>query len=185
MGPIAATLLFYLDPERAYAGLVRIHDQFDMHSVFQPGFPGLLEGIYIQERLLEVLMPDVYKSFEKHMISSTSYATKWYITLFANSVPFQTQLRIWDVYFLEGRDVIVVAAVAILWALKDYLASPHATFETILSLLSSFFVPEDEDAMLSWVRTTLENKAIRAEMAKWRKSWKELVATGKDGTALL
>lgn len=46
------------------------------------------------------------------MISTTSYATKWYITLFANSVPFQTQLRLWDAFLLEGRDVFILTAVA-------------------------------------------------------------------------
>jgi len=185
MGPIAATLLSYLDPEHAYTGLIRIHDQYDMHSVFKPGFPGLLESIYVQERLLEILMPEVYKSFQRHMISSTSYATKWYITLFANSVPFQTQLRIWDAFLLEGRDVIIVFAVAILWSLKAYLASPQASFETILSLLSSYFVPEDEDALLTWVQSTLGNKQIRSQLTQWRKSWKSLVATGQDRNVLI
>jgi hypothetical protein len=52
------------------------------------------------------------------MISSTSFVAKWYITLFANSFPFQTQLRIWDAFLLEGPDVIVVAAISIVWALK-------------------------------------------------------------------
>ena len=52
------------------------------------------------------------------MISTTSYATKWYITLFANSVPFQTQLRIWDAFLLEGYDVFVAVAVAIVWVYR-------------------------------------------------------------------
>jgi USP6 N-terminal-like protein len=52
------------------------------------------------------------------MISTTAYAVKWYITLFANTVSYQTQLRLWDVYFLEGKDVLVLMAVAILWAFK-------------------------------------------------------------------
>jgi hypothetical protein len=82
MGPIAATLLFYFNAEvsvcspfvlqyvsntsftqRAYADVVRIHDEYGMHSMFQPGFPGLLEAIYVQERLVERIMPAVYKSF--------------------------------------------------------------------------------------------------------------------------
>lgn len=123
-----------------------------MHTIFQPGFPGLLEAIYIQERLIEMLMPAVYKSFvrghfsidrdipfiilmtqEKHMISSTSYTTKWYITLFANTVPFQTQLRIWDAFLLEGRDVIIVVAVAIIWDLKG--AFDRFTQQLILIVL--------------------------------------------------
>jgi len=118
MGPIAATLLCYFDPERTYAAIVRLHDAYSMHDIFSPGFPGLLEAIYVQERLTEQMMPEVYSAFKKHMISTTSYATKWYITLFANSVPFQTQLRLWDAFLLEGPDLFVAVAVAIVWVYR-------------------------------------------------------------------
>lgn len=49
--------------QRAYSLLVRLHDDYGMHSIFAPGFPGLLEAFYVQERLMEHLMPDVYQSF--------------------------------------------------------------------------------------------------------------------------
>lgn len=55
---------------------------------------------------------------KKNLIATTSYATKWYITLFSNTVPFHTQLRIWDALFLEGPDVLVVLAVAIIWGYR-------------------------------------------------------------------
>ncbi|TFK68231.1 RabGAP/TBC [Pluteus cervinus] len=185
MGPIAATLLCYFEPERVYASLVRLHDSYSLHSIFSPGFPGLLEAIYVQERIMEQMMPDVYAAFKKHIISTTSYATKWYITLFTNSVPFQTQLRLWDVFLLEGADVFVAVAVAIVWVYRDNITSNSANFETVLSLLSSFFVPEDEDVFLSWIEKTLGDKKLRSSMRKWREDWKALVAAGTDGTALL
>jgi hypothetical protein len=118
MGPIAATLLCYFEPEKVYAALSRLHDTYNMHSIFSPGFPGLLQAIYVQERIMESKMPDVYAAFKKHMISTTSYATKWYITLFANSVPFQTQLRLWDVYLLEGEDLFSAVAISIVWVYR-------------------------------------------------------------------
>ena len=127
MGPIAATFLCYFEPERAYASLVLLHDSYAMHSIFSPGFPGLLEAIYVQERITEQLLPVVYGAFKKHMISTTSYATKWYITLFANSVPFQTQLRLWDAFLLEGHDLFVIVAVAIVWAYRGtYLIAVYS-----------------------------------------------------------
>jgi hypothetical protein len=61
------------------------------------------------------------------MISTSAYGTKWYITLFANSVPFATQLRLWDGFLLEGLDFLVVTAVAIIW---------HFQRELFLSLSS-------------------------------------------------
>ncbi|TFK56884.1 RabGAP/TBC [Heliocybe sulcata] len=185
MGPIAATLLCYFDPEKAYACLVRLHDSYEMHTIFQPGFPGLMESIYVQERIMQEMMPGVYEAFKKHMISTSSYATKWYITLFANSVPFQTQLRLWDVFLLEGYDIFVIVAISIVWVYRDHITSNSASFETVLSLLSSFFVPEDENALLSWISKVLDDRKLRTNMAQWRKDWKQLVATGQDGKALL
>lgn len=202
MGPIAATLLCYFEPEKVYAALSRLHDNYNMHTIFAPGFPGLLQAIYVQERIMESKMPDVYAAFKKHMISTTSYATKWYITLFANSVPFQTQLRLWDAYLLEGEDLFVAVAISIVWVYRgmslsiypvililiqpiDHITSSSANFETILSLLSSFFVPEDDDSLLSWIERMLGNKKLRLQMAQWRQDWVELVASGKDSEALL
>ncbi|KAG5643501.1 hypothetical protein DXG03_000742 [Asterophora parasitica] len=185
MGPIAATLLCYFDPERVYASLVRLHDAYSLHTVFSPGFPGLLEAIYVQERITELMMPDVFAAFKKHMISTTSYATKWYITLFSNSVPFQTQLRLWDAFLAEGYDVFIAVSVAIVWVYRDQITSATANFETVLSLLSSFFVPEDENTLLAWIGRMLGDKKLRTSMARWKEDWRGLVASGKDGAALL
>lgn len=200
MGPIAATLLCYFEPERVYASLVRLHDAYSLHTIFSPGFPGLLESIYVQERVTESMMPDVYKAFKRNMISTTSYATKWYITLFSNSVPFQTQLRMWDAFLLEGQDVFVAIAVAIVWVYRgcfhlialpaadcciDHITSTSANFETVLSLLSSFFIPADEDILMQWIGQALGNQTLRASMRQWRSDWRTLVIEGKEGNALL
>jgi len=185
MGPIAAMLLCYFEPERAYASLVHLHDAYHLHDIFSPGFPGLLESIYVQERIIEEMMPAVYMAFKKYTVSTTSYATKWYITLFANSIPFQTHLRLWDAFLLEGPDLFVIVAVSIIWTYRDHITADSANFETVLSLLSSFFVPEDEDAYVNWIAKVAENKKIRSEMQSWRAEWRELVASGKDGEALL
>ncbi|KAF9013618.1 hypothetical protein BDZ89DRAFT_1077017 [Hymenopellis radicata] len=173
-----------LDVPRTISGHIMFRTRYGA-GIFSPGFPGLLEAIYVQERITQEMMPDVYAAFKKHMISTTSYATKWYITLFANSVPFQTQLRLWDAFLLEGQDLFVAVAVSIVWTYRDHITANNANFETVLSLLSSFFVPEDENALLFWIEKTLGDRKLRASMASWREDWKRLVAEGKDGSALL
>ena len=128
MGPLAAMLLCYVAPERAYACMVHLHDAYRMHDIFSPGFPGLLESIYVQERIMAEYMPVVYAAFKKHMVSTTSYATKWYITLFANSVPFQTSLRLWDAFLLEGPDLFVIVAIAVIWAYRGKHRLFHSAY---------------------------------------------------------
>ncbi|KAL0580597.1 hypothetical protein V5O48_001422 [Marasmius crinis-equi] len=187
MGPIAATLLCYFPPSHVYASLVRLHSspQYALHTIFAPGFPGLLEAIYVQEQIIKEMMPAIYRAFGDMGVSTTSYATKWYITLFANTVTFQTQLRLWDAFLLEGKDVFVVLAVGIVWVFKDQITASAANFETVLSLLSSFFVPEDENTLLSWIEKNMGDKKLRANMTRWRTQWQQLVQEGKEATALL
>ncbi|GAA5934984.1 uncharacterized protein JCM15063_003120 [Sporobolomyces koalae] len=181
MGAIAATLLCYFEPERAYAGLCRLFDQYQLENIFEPGFPGLMEAFYVQERLIESLMPAVHKAFNEQYISTSAYATKWYITLFANSVPFAVQLRLWDGFLLEGLDFLIVTAVAIIWQFQDDFVAPSASFESILSTLSSYFEVESADAFLRWIRKTLRIKGLRAQMKAWRTEWRGFVADGSSG----
>lgn len=69
MGPLAATLLCYYEPERVYASLVALHDAYSMHTIFAPGFPGLLEAIYVQERIMERMLPAVFNSFVSAVVN--------------------------------------------------------------------------------------------------------------------
>lgn len=119
------------------------------------------------------------------MISSSAWGAKIYITLFVNVVPFNTQLRIWDALWLDGYDVMVIAVLALLWAFRPLLAHPAANFESILSLLSSYYVVEDEDAMLEWMRKMLWQPGVKELIAHWRREWKSLADRGKTDGLLL
>ncbi|KAK0562283.1 hypothetical protein OC861_005401 [Tilletia horrida] len=132
MGPIAASLLVYLEPSRAYIAMVRLHDAHRLHDIFSPGFPGLVENFHVQEQLIKWLLPSLHAMLEEHGIDSSSFATKWYITLFANSVPFETQLRMWDVILLDGQDALVGIALGVLWGIQNRLkvAGEEVTFDT-------------------------------------------------------
>ncbi|GEM07931.1 GTPase activating protein [Rhodotorula toruloides] len=166
--------------ERAYACLSRLFDQYRLEHIFAPGFPGLVEAFYVQERLVELLMPAVHTAFTDNFISTSAYATKWYITLFANTVPFSTQLRLWDGFFLEGLDFLIVTAVAIIWHFQHDFTAPSASFESILSVLSSYFFVESDDALLRWIRKTLRLEGLRERMKAWREEWQGFV---RDGTS--
>lgn len=67
----------------------------------------------------------------------------------------------------------------------DHITSESANFESVLSLLSSFFIPEDENVLLAWVEKVMEDKKLRSSMHHWRAEWKRLVETGESAQALL
>jgi hypothetical protein len=55
-----------------------------------------------------------------------------------------------------------------------------ASFESILSSLSSYFFVESDDALLRWIRKTLRMKDVRGKIQDWRREWQGFV---KDGSA--
>ena len=185
MGPIAATLLCYASAEEAYAAMVMLHDNYGLHATFSPGFPGLVENFYVQDELIKAYMPEVRAVLEEQMIVTSAFATKWYITLFSNTVPFETHLRIWDAWLLDGQDVITLVALAIVWAHRAVILSPGADFETILGGLSGYFVPEDDDGLMLWVAAMLERKDVRVRMRRAREEWKKMVDSGAASEMVL
>jgi hypothetical protein len=67
----------------------------------------------------EVVVMMVYA--EMGIISGTSYeppltnvfTMQWFLTLFSNCLPQPTVLRVWDLIFLEGNEVLLRTALAI------------------------------------------------------------------------
>lgn len=177
MGPIAATLLSYFSAEDAFVFMVRIHDNYRFHDVFAPGFPGLLECFYIQEKLIEFLIPAVDKTFKEQMISTSSYATKWYITIFANTVSYEAQLRLWDVFFLKGVDILILGSVSIVYSLRHQIGPGH-DFEQILSTLGGRFEIPNPYSWIRSIRKLLRRTDISALITQSREEWKSFVCDG-------
>lgn len=136
---------------------------------------------------------------EEHCVHPSSYSSKWYLTLYTNSFPFATQLRLWDALLLEGIDVLVIIAVAVIWhfqrasrpvlvpscqpsllpdsfpgtaLLADEFTAPNASFESILTTLGGYFFVESDDALLRWLRKTLRLKGLRDKMRMWRDEYR-------------
>lgn len=49
--------------QKVYAVMVYLHDSYDMHTIFKPGFPGMMECFHAQEKLVKLLMPEVAEVF--------------------------------------------------------------------------------------------------------------------------
>jgi USP6 N-terminal-like protein len=68
---------------------------------------------------------------------------------------------------------------------SESLLSKAASFETILSLLSSMLIPERQDDVMDWIYKVLNNTGLRRDMDGWRKEWQGLVASGEASSRLL
>ncbi|KAK5117177.1 hypothetical protein LTR85_008945 [Meristemomyces frigidus] len=173
MASLAATLLCYYDEERAFVMMVRLWQLRGLDQLFQSEFAGLLAALNEFER--EWLRGgDVAQKLEELCVPSTSYGTRWYLTLFNLSIPFPAQLRVWDVFMLlgdaapgEGQafggadlDVLHATSAALIDATREIILD--ADFEVAMKVLTSFIPIKDEDLLMRVARTEWKMRKKRA-----------------------
>ncbi|KAG0260986.1 hypothetical protein DFQ27_003231 [Actinomortierella ambigua] len=146
MASVVATMLTFFDEEKTFVLLVHLFRRYNLHNLVIPGFPALFEAFYIQEELTRRFAPK-----ETMGITTASYASRWYITLFAAGVvPYRTLLRIWDVLFLEGFEWMYFVAIALLKYHEARLLQNN--FEQTMEMLNARMNIEEDDRLIKIAR---------------------------------
>lgn len=66
---------------------------------------GLVKDVGVLAELIRTHVPEVYRHVQEIGLSWAVIVTKWFICLFAEVLPTETVLRIWDCIFCEGTKV--------------------------------------------------------------------------------
>lgn len=181
MGPTAAMLLLHMPTADALEMMVRLHDVYGFHDVYRHGFPGLRAEFYVLQALLKHCCPRAAKELERHGLAPSAYATGWLMTLFHNVLPYHTQLRVWDAFFLHGFDVLLIVATALIRSLDAQLSRSTSSFD-LHEVLSASMVPESDDALLMWVHRAIQDPKIKSIIGDHRRTWSRMEQEGSHTT---
>lgn len=186
MASLAATLLSYYDEEKCFVMLVRMWELRGLNRLYQPSFAELIEALQELEKYW-LDGKEVAKSLKELCIDPTAYGTRWYLTLFNLSVPFSSQLRVWDVFMLlgdsppeptdanpvsekstvissRGLELLHATSTAIILALNDHIVD--AEFENAMKALTSFVPVKNDDLLM---------KVVRGEYKQFQNKLKKLL----------
>lgn len=79
----------------------------------------LITDIDVLSELIRIRVPDVHKHIADLGLPWPVIATKWLICLYAEVVPTETALRIWDCVFLEGNKILLRVGITIVIQLRQ------------------------------------------------------------------
>ncbi|KAH6643661.1 rab-GTPase-TBC domain-containing protein [Boeremia exigua] len=176
MAPLAATLLCYYEEDRAFVMLVRLWMLRGLERLYESGFSGLMDALDDFEKNW-LRGGDVAQKLNELGITSTAWGTRWYLTLFNYSLPFQAQLRVWDVFMLLGDashsncaaskfsgdlDVLHATSAALIDATREILLD--SDFENGMKVLTSWIPIKDEDLLMRVARTEYRLRKKRANV---------------------
>ncbi|CAF0996401.1 unnamed protein product [Adineta ricciae] len=138
MNQIVAFLLFYLPEEEAFWAFCQLMtgSRWMMHGFFCPGFPKLFRFQAQFEKIMKKMLPKVYKHFVTCQVQSDLYTIRWFMLCYLDCLPFPLTLRIWDIFVLDGEQVLLTTAFCILRIHRKKLLHLK-TFDSINSFLKN------------------------------------------------
>ena len=113
MNFIVAVALLLLEPEDTFWLLIAV-TECHLTNYYDTGLTGAQVDQFVLKDLIKQKAPDIYQHFELNEVEITSLTLNWFMAIFIDSVPFETLLRIWDCFLLEGVKVLFRFALAIL-----------------------------------------------------------------------
>jgi len=113
LAPLAAVMLMHMPPNECFWVLVSVC------KYYVPGYYGdkmeamRLDGL-IFDKLLQKHLPYIHRHMTANRIDPLMYIVEWFVCVFARCLPFQTVLRVWDMFFCEGVKALFKVALGIL-----------------------------------------------------------------------
>ena len=111
--PVAAFLLMHMPAVQAFWCLVRISDKY-LSDYYSPSMEIVRRDGMILQALLKKLSMGAYKHLKRVNADPMLYCTEWFLCAFTRTLPWDTLLRIWDVFLCEGIKVLFKTALVIL-----------------------------------------------------------------------
>ncbi|TXT10778.1 hypothetical protein VHUM_02283 [Vanrija humicola] len=115
MNMLAATLLLtHTDEEQAFWVLHSIIERLLPQDYYTPTLLGSRADQRALAGLVAQHVPRVAAHLDKLQVDLASVTFGWFLSLFTDCLPVETLFRVWDVFFVEGHDVLFRVAIAIL-----------------------------------------------------------------------
>lgn len=123
MGDMAGLLLKYFSEREAFSmyDIVMREPKYNMRGCFLNDFPKLQRTFYVHGKLLECISPQLANHLRAQGAVTPLYATRWYLTVFLDIFSFDMTLRVWDLFFMDGYDILYSVSIAILKIYEEEL----------------------------------------------------------------
>jgi len=114
MNSIVGFIMLLASEELAFKLTAMLLESILGSSYHITGLAGVLIDQAVIDKELPVLLPELSAHFKEFEVSISLVTTEWFLTLFTGSMPFESTLRVWDMIFCYGPNVLICTAIALL-----------------------------------------------------------------------
>lgn len=146
MSYVAAMFLLYLTEEDSFWMLVTVMTQYRQRLCFLPGIPKVYSSFYVANALLSKNLPKLWKHLNTIELSTSMFATQWFMTVFCVNFKIDTVVRIWDAFLFEGQKIVYRVYLGVFKL--SYKQLLGASFEKTMEVLRTIGQNLDTNSLL-------------------------------------
>ncbi|KAJ3004717.1 hypothetical protein NUW54_g4683 [Trametes sanguinea] len=170
MNLITSTLLLvHADEEEAFWVLAAIIERILPEEFFSPSLLSSRACPLVLLDYVKDLMPKLSAHLSELGVDLAAICFSWFLSLFTDCLPVETLFRVWDVFMVDGVDVLFRVAFAILRINEQELmrcSSIPAVYVALESLPNRMW---EADKLLQ-VEAELRSTIVHADIAKRRQA---------------
>lgn len=121
MSLVAGFMLIQMPAEEAFWLLCALLRDVHMEGYYANTMKQLHVDGVVFGQLLQSMDPELAARLSELQVEPINFTPNWFLPLFTRIVPWQTLLRIWDVFLYEGPSFILRAALGIIRIVRDPL----------------------------------------------------------------
>lgn len=168
MNLVTSTLLLvHADEEEAFWVLCAIIERILPEDFFSPSLlPSRACPLVLLDYVQEFL-PKLYVHLSQLGVDLPAICFSWFLSLFTDCLPIETLFRVWDIFLVDGLDVLYRIALAILRSNEQELLqceSISAVYVTLENLPTRMWLPDK----LLQVELELRSSVVHADLVRRR-----------------
>lgn len=153
MNFLVGMCLLFMEPEDAFWCLVAITERYFASNYFDHSLVGAQADQEVLKSMLQETLPRLYRHLALLDIELCTVTLNWFLAIFFDSVPFETLLRIWDCFLLEGPKVLFRFSLAILKMHEEVLLTKQDTVSIMRQLKATARLCYDVDTLIKVTAT--------------------------------
>ncbi|XP_012942942.2 TBC1 domain family member 2B [Aplysia californica] len=156
MNFLVAMALLFMDAQDAFWTLVAVTERYHSPSYFDHNLLGAQADQSVLHDLMAEKLPVLTTHLDAIDIEISTVTLNWFLALFFDAVPFQTLLRIWDVFLLEGPKVLFRFSLAVLHLHSKEIVQKADTISVMRHLKACARISYDADGLVHVAFRTLK-----------------------------
>ncbi|CAH8507405.1 unnamed protein product [Dicrocoelium dendriticum] len=176
MNFLVAVALLVLHKEDAFWCLTAILEKYLPSKYFNCGLISAQVDQLVLKDLLASKLPKLAEHINRMEIDISAITLNWFLVLFYDCVPFETLIRIWDVFLLEGPKSLFRFALALLKRSEEILLLQADTISFWKCLKSVARLTYDADSLMKTAYEEFQPFVSRSTIASLRNQHYEILS---------